>query len=348
MPLHSSQMKKFARSTSCHARILNYENPKTNPPSERSMYGNLAINGISNMTIVIFTKSRQSQVFRRCVASLSLKSFDQRLGHRFHDGTKLEVTSGGNNVIPTQPQLHSIVIEGIGLWPNDSDLIRGSRIYLDGYPFCYNRSKFFNYSRNVNISARLAETDWLLLLNDDCFLESGAVEEAFSVSQESGASVVGGRIMSPDGRPEKASALTNPMSGWVKPEGRFQRVNYSYGPFMLVRKDVLISIPWDENLSLTEGDLDFSMRLHDAGFVQVVANQCRGIHRGGESSKSIRDQIQDIRCRFYFRRKHPEAGLALWEILFLLLRRMVGLHVPPLAGLLARFSVFRNRARSGT
>ena len=284
---------------------------------------------LSGVTVSIFTRSVRSPNFRRCLSSLP---------------------SG----------VHTIVIEGIiDLVPDNTTIeTRGSRIIVDGQSVGYVKSRAFNFSRNVNLVARLAETTWVLLLNDDCFLAPFAVEEMLLTADMTGASAVSANISSLGGRlvtPKIFPGVSKLME--VHNRQPFQYVKLVFGTCLLVRKSTLRETPWDEHFPLTEGDTDFSLRLRGSGLVQARALRAKGIHLGSKSSESPSLQSWRVRGILYFWQKHPECRPSQLVLrLFYLIRvltfpavRVLIMYAPHLAGVLvsARSRVVSKRVWYG-
>jgi len=163
----------------------------------------------------------------------------------------------------------------------------------------------------VNIGARQANGDTLLVLNPDCLLEKDTVARMLDVLHaHAGAGVVGAVVCDADGAPDPASRRRDPllrrslnaMTGRAKrePEGtRYEGVDVPgpipqeaigvenvSGALMLLPRSVFDRLHgFDEGYFLHCEDLDLCRRVRDAGYTVWLAGGVRVHHGKGGSSR---------------------------------------------------------------
>jgi len=163
----------------------------------------------------------------------------------------------------------------------------------------------------VNVAARQANGDTLLVLNPDCLLEKDTVARMLDVLHaHAGAGVVGAVVCDADGAPDPASRRRDPllrrslnaMTGRAKrePEGtRYEGVDVPgpipqeaigvenvSGALMLLPRSVFDRLHgFDEGYFLHCEDLDLCRRVRDAGYTVWLAGGVRVHHGKGGSSR---------------------------------------------------------------
>jgi GT2 family glycosyltransferase len=174
----------------------------------------------------------------------------------------------------------------------------------------YNHANF-GFGPAVNIGARQANGDTLLVLNPDCLLEKDTVARMLDVLHaHAGAGVVGAVVCDADGAPDPASRRRDPllrrslnaMTGRAKrePEGtRYEGVDVPgpipqeaigvenvSGALMLLPRSVFDRLHgFDEGYFLHCEDLDLCRRVRDAGYTVWLAGGVRVHHGKGGSSR---------------------------------------------------------------
>ncbi len=169
------------------------------------------------------------------------------------------------------------------------------------------------FARAVNACAREATTDFLLIVNPDCELASGAAGELLAAAADDvHAGLAAPRIEDPEGVIEPASLrrFPRPWNSFVTVTGLsrlarwlpvFQGVNVDKvdtvqrtvqaeavsGACMLVRRDALVEVGFfDESYGLHCEDLDLMYRLQRAGWDILYVPEARAVHHQGVSSRS--------------------------------------------------------------
>jgi GT2 family glycosyltransferase len=217
---------------------------------------------LSEVTVAIFTKNVASANYQKCISRLP-------------------------------EEVRKLVIQGAYIFYENQ--FREHRYVI--HPSLYGRS--FNFARNCNVSRDYAFTDWILYLNDDCFLNNGDIEEMLSLAEETGASIVGGNI-------------TNVYYGKTLLQNddleiRFSDTDFAVGACMLVKKD--LPQRWDENFTLSYEDNDFCLQVKKSGRRVILAHRVRPTHFAGSSSRSLEANIEKARSTFYFQRKWESLNL---------------------------------------
>lgn len=165
------------------------------------------------------------------------------------------------------------------------------------------------FARANNEVAKLAETEWLLLLNPDTECHEGAVDNLLSFGKahpEGG--IYGGRTVFPDGSLNAASCLNKPtvwslfcsafgltalfpnvtafspeiIGGWKRDDVR--HVDIIVGCFLLIRKEL-----WDrlggfnERYFMYSEDCDLGLRAQTLGFSPLFTPKAQIMHLIGAS-----------------------------------------------------------------
>jgi N-acetylglucosaminyl-diphospho-decaprenol L-rhamnosyltransferase len=168
------------------------------------------------------------------------------------------------------------------------------------------------FAKGVNLAARHADAEFLLLLNPDTVILDHAIDVVVEFARTHPAyALYGGRTLKPDGRLEPSSCwglpslwsmglfafgLTTlaPRNRWLDPESlggwardTVREVGIITGCFLLVGRPA-----WDKLSGLDERyfmygeDADFSMRAWGAGYRPVICPDARVIHEVGASSST--------------------------------------------------------------
>ncbi|MCS7249110.1 MAG: glycosyltransferase family 2 protein [Anaerolineales bacterium] len=195
----------------------------------------------------------------------------------------------------------------------------------------------FNFSRACNQGAKQARGDFVLFLNNDTeVLYSDWLSNLVGVASLPGVGAVGAKLIYPNGRVQHAGVVIG-LEGHAAhvfqgvsddpftPYGHvdwMRNVSAVTAACMLVRKDAFWEIGgFDERFQLAFGDIDFCLRLRDAGYrIVYTPDACLIHHEGKSRGKHI--PPQDIRAKAeYFLQKvaegdpyyHPHLSRA-WRI----------------------------------
>lgn len=201
------------------------------------------------------------------------------------------------------------------------------------------------FARGVNIAAREAGGDFLLLLNSDARLTRDAVR--FSVEwmrTDLGCGVAGAQLLNADGTkqnsianfPSLATELLNKFllrTLWPK---RFPGKEKEYpepmevesvvGAFFLVRREVWEKLGgMDERFFFFLEETDFCLRARQAGFATVHLPQVRVWHGQGQTAKQDQPaaRIEYWRSRYAYFAKHRSLAVRIVLRCGLLVRLLV-------------------------
>lgn len=184
------------------------------------------------------------------------------------------------------------------------------------------------FARANNWAMATCQGRYVLLLNSDAFLLSGALEELFAaIRGASNAGAVGAQLLNPDGSFQAGASpfptlwsellvlttLGRRLYGRHYPStGPDERdtsrpVDYVEGACLLVRREVLEAVGGlDDGYFMYAEEVDWCYRMRQAGWEVWYAPAARVVHLGGASSANRRPQREaDLyRSRVRFFRQH--------------------------------------------
>ncbi len=180
-----------------------------------------------------------------------------------------------------------------------------------------------------NAAIKMAQGQYILLLNSDAFLHERALEKALhNISTEPRVGIGGGRLVGPQGEWQPSARLFPSflneflqMSGLAAkyPKSRFfGRYNRTWdfpehscltdwitGAFAIIPRVVFEAVGgFDENFFLYYEEVDLCKRIKDKGYTVAYWGDVIVTHLGGESSKTVKTDA--------FSKK--EAMLTLWRV----------------------------------
>ena len=176
------------------------------------------------------------------------------------------------------------------------------------------------FVKAVNQGAKLAETDFLLLLNNDAFIEPGALGAALGVLRaDATAGAVGGRIEALDGKLQEAGNIIwrdGSCAGYGRGENpadgafRFRRVvDYCSGAFLMFRTALFRELGgFDEAFAPAYyEESDFCLRLAQRGLHTIYEPAVKVRHYEFASTGGMKAAaaLQE-KNRALFREKHAE------------------------------------------
>lgn len=170
------------------------------------------------------------------------------------------------------------------------------------------------FAAACNIGAKAAHGDYLLFLNPDCKLDSGAVDVMLAALKRNPTTgMVGGLLVDPDGTEQGGGrrAVPTPWRSFVRAFGlsrfanRWPELFFDFhlhkqplpdhpigveaisGACMMIRRQALTDVgPWDEGYFLHCEDLDWCMRFRQAGWDILFVPTARVVHHQGTCSRS--------------------------------------------------------------
>ena len=159
----------------------------------------------------------------------------------------------------------------------------------------------FNFSAICNFGVQFATGNHILLLNNDVeFVSENFVKEMLSYSQRSDVGAVGAKLYYPDGYLQHAGVIIgiNGSAGHSHKgladarnnTGDMYRLvttqNYLAvtGACLMVKTELYKKFPLDEeNFAVAYNDVDFCLRLYEAGYLNVFTPYSEGIHYESKS-----------------------------------------------------------------
>lgn len=190
------------------------------------------------------------------------------------------------------PQVQEIIVTGAG----DSVKPLGA---LEDPKIRYVRKATprIGYGRNANFGARHSNGKYLLLLNDDVFLDPGAVDRLKEEAAKPGAGLVASLLRYPDGTIYHAGKVRSPnVRGWAHLDYK-QRDPTIKGPLemenvcmacCMVPRQVFYKIGgFDEDYYLFAEDDDFCLRVRHAGYRVMFNPHSTGIHMEHQSVNKV-------------------------------------------------------------
>jgi O-antigen biosynthesis protein len=151
------------------------------------------------------------------------------------------------------------------------------------------------FLRHANWAVARTRGKYILLLNNDVQLLSGAIDALFAVAQRPGVGMVGPKFLCPDGRLLEAGGIVwNDASAWnygrgedpAAPQYNYARdADYISGAALLFSRDL-----WDKLNGFDDQfapayyeDTDFAFRVRQSGFRTVYVPAARVVHHEGIS-----------------------------------------------------------------
>jgi GT2 family glycosyltransferase len=154
------------------------------------------------------------------------------------------------------------------------------------------------YGRNLNYGARWSNGKYLLLLNDDVFLEPDAVSILLKEMKPS-VGLVSHLLRYPDGKIYHAGVFRQPGQrdwghidhlAWHPTFQEPVELENVCGTSVLVRREVHFGIGgFDEDMFLYSEDNDYAMRVRLHGWKIMFTPHAKGIHVGHLSSNKLGD-----------------------------------------------------------
>ncbi len=181
--------------------------------------------------------------------------------------------------------------------------------------FDNNRGADFNHAREINRGIRVARNRYLITLDDDLIGRGDWLRGLGRAVEATGASVAGGIQRYEDG-------TINHSGGYVLPSGRTghdldEIEELSFYPYlcsavMLIDRDFCIEkeIYFDENFKKYYQEVDFCLRIWEAGGTVVSTPQCDVFHLIGQAMGEVKvlPETIDLKDLDYFRKKWIDTG----------------------------------------
>lgn len=177
----------------------------------------------------------------------------------------------------------------------------------------------FNFSAIVNMGAQAATGEYLTLLNNDVFLSTPSwAEEMTGVLQQKDVGAVGGRLRFPDDTLQHAGLLIGVGGVATSAYARMQRAAVGYmarshyvcdvaavtGALLMTKKSLFDRLGGlDEGFAVAYNDVDYCMRVREAGLSVVYVPYAEGEHnesttRGSDAAGEKRERLMREEAAF--------------------------------------------------
>lgn len=161
------------------------------------------------------------------------------------------------------------------------------------------------YGRNANYGVRHTNGHWLMMLNDDCYLNEGAVQKMLEVAKtHPGTGIVSCLLRYPDGSIYHAGKIRSPgVRGWGhinhrQYEPTFKDVTWqenTCGCAILVKRTAFYDANgFDEDFFLYAEDDAFCLSVRRAGYNIFFTPHATGIHDEGQSTRQVGDILRHL------------------------------------------------------
>lgn len=168
----------------------------------------------------------------------------------------------------------------------------------------------FSFSRDNNRLMKMAEGKYIILLNDDCFVEEGWLEQMISAAEsDSKVGIVGAKLLSNRGDFHVYGKPLDFGRGFIR--SSFTKV-FQHLPMyndwiafalVLIKRDLIEEIGYlDEAFNLGFEDNDFCFRTVSANF-KILSSGVKATHLTNESSKSFANITKMVRGFVIFHRR---------------------------------------------
>jgi O-antigen biosynthesis protein len=190
--------------------------------------------------------------------------------------------------------------------------------YLENTPHTVVRQPgHFNYSRLINLGRQRVDAPYMLTVNNDVTVISRDwIEALLEHVQRPEVAVAGGRLLYPDGRVQhEGIAIGNVRGGYIAANldagwmGRVIRdVSAVTGACQMVKLSVFDELGgYDETLQVGFNDVDFCLRVHQAGYLVVYTPYAELLHPESASRGKALDPEADY--HLFWNRWGVEGGM---------------------------------------
>jgi GT2 family glycosyltransferase len=155
----------------------------------------------------------------------------------------------------------------------------------------YHKGSRSGYGKNVMRGARHADGEFLLLLNDDCVIDPGFVEQLKSEMSEKVA-IVGGQMRLPDGSLEHSANIIS--------ESYVEFVTFACA---LVRREILFKLKgFDERYDCYFEDVDFCFKVIESGLEVKHNPKATAVHYQSMSTAPMKDTLFRASREFFLKK----------------------------------------------
>ncbi len=198
------------------------------------------------------------------------------------------------------PQVQEIIVTGAG----DSEKPMGAFEHPK-IRYVRKNTPRIGFGRNANFGARHSNGKYLLLINDDVFLDPGAVDAMLAEIKAPGVGMVANLLYYPDGTIYHAGKIRSPnVRGWAHVDYK-KRDHSIKGPIeaenvcmacCLVRRKAFYDIGgFDEEFFLFAEDDNFCLSIRKAGHKIIFTPHSTGVHLEHQSVNKIGNVMDFVR-----------------------------------------------------
>ncbi|MFA4843580.1 MAG: glycosyltransferase family 2 protein [Candidatus Margulisiibacteriota bacterium] len=163
----------------------------------------------------------------------------------------------------------------------------------------------FGFSRANNQGLKLATGRYVMLLNADTITKNNAIEQLVDfLDTHPSAGAAAPKLLNIDGTVQRQGGAFS-RRFWLAKEP--VQVDFAVGAALVVRKEVVDRVGGlDENFFFANDDLDWCLRIRQAGWPIYFLPQVEIIHYGGYTIKKFNPLllVEGWRGGLYFARKH--------------------------------------------
>jgi GT2 family glycosyltransferase len=175
------------------------------------------------------------------------------------------------------------------------------------------------FSRGINVGAKNAKGDYILIINPDAVFKSGDILNTIKLfKNDRNLGVIGGKILNKNGHSEKSAGKflktfeialmslgIDEALGIRSSPDSFKEVDFVSGGFMIVNRNLFNSLGgFDEYLFMYIEDMEFCYRIRKRGLKVVFDPEIVIIHESHGSSNRAFAVKNILKGLLYFQKKH--------------------------------------------
>ncbi|MBU0571245.1 MAG: glycosyltransferase family 2 protein [Candidatus Omnitrophica bacterium] len=167
------------------------------------------------------------------------------------------------------------------------DKIHGNDIVDIEKVFCEENTGF---AKGMNKGLRLADAPFVCLLNNDCVVTGGWIEEMISVAEtRADIGLVNPQSSTFGSYPDHSVLINEHAKLLTDKKGRYVELGHAIGFACLIKREVIDKIGYlDEAYEgVCYEDTDFSVRAHNAGYISVMAEGAYVFHKEQASRRGL-------------------------------------------------------------
>lgn len=161
----------------------------------------------------------------------------------------------------------------------------------------------WSFSSAINSIYRASTKEYILLLNDDCFVEPNTLEQLLAAISDKTTGVVGGKLLYQDGKVQHAGGfIANGQKNWKFTHHQMgepdydtkvqEEVEFITGALLMTKRSIIKELGFlDEQFEFGFEDADFCLRVKGAGYKVIYEPRAKAIHL---HSETFRDQPVDV------------------------------------------------------